>query len=138
MHFPPKNIELKPTNTRAFYSDPKKFLERAAEYFVNQNALDAPITVPGLCLYLGFASRSTLSAYGDRPGFEAVVAWVLLVIEDYYENKLQTVRNPNAYMFLLRTMGYDDKTAQRESEDDRSAGKIQTITVNVIPPADES
>lgn len=135
MHFPPKNIELKPTNTRAMYSDPQKFLDRAAEYFRTQIQIGAPLSLAGLCLFLGFASRTTLTAYGNRAGFEAVVAWCRLVIEDYYENQLQTTRNASAYTFLLRTMGYDDQIAR--SGDADQGKQITTINYNVIPPKND-
>ena len=63
-------------------------------------------TVTGLCLYLGFSSRSSLDDYEKRSDeFSYVVKRARLLIENSYELSATTFD-----MFALKNMGWKDKT----------------------------
>ncbi len=55
-----------------------------------------PITLTGLCLYLGFSSRQSLTDYAKRPGFSDSVKKARLIVEYAYELDLR-IQKPFAH-----------------------------------------
>jgi hypothetical protein len=68
-----------------------------------------PATVTGLCLFLGFASRSSLDDYEARQEFSDFIKRARMRVEHAYEMKLHGDKNTGA-IFALKNMGWKDKT----------------------------
>ncbi len=66
-------------------------------------------TITGLTLHLGFADKTTLYDYRDRPEFSHSIKWALTMIEKYHEEGLSE-NNVTGRIFALKNMGWRDKT----------------------------
>lgn len=64
-------------------------------------------TVTGLALHLGFADKTTLYEYRDRPEFSYSIKRALTMIEEYHERGL-TENNVTGRIFALKNMGWKD------------------------------
>lgn len=65
-------------------------------------------TVTGLALHLGFADKTTLYEYRDRPEFSYSVKRALTIIEQYHEEGL-CENNVTGRIFALKNFGWKDK-----------------------------
>lgn len=67
-----------------------------------------PVTITGLCLFLGFESRQSFYDYEKRTEFSYTIKKARLFVEHGYEKKLhgQHVAGP---IFALKNMGWKDK-----------------------------
>jgi hypothetical protein len=80
-------------------------LDKAVEeYFTDR---EKP-TVTGLALALGFADKTTLYEYRDRPEFSYPIKRALTMIEMYHEENLGS-NNVAGRIFALKNMGWKDK-----------------------------
>lgn len=110
------------------YEDPQELTKKIIEYFFSEqtdcgnyvfsNDLSECITmgmvikkptVNGLALFLGFADKSTLYEYRDRPEFSYPIKASLTLIEQYHEERLSE-NNVTGAIFALKNMGWKDKT----------------------------
>jgi len=66
-------------------------------------------SVTGLALYLGFADKTTLYEYRDRPEFSYPIKRALTMIERYHEEGLDG-NSVAGRIFALKNMGWKDKT----------------------------
>lgn len=66
-------------------------------------------SVTGLSLSLGFADKTTLYEYRDRPEFSYPIKTALTMIEQYHEEGLCD-NNVAGRIFALKNMGWKDKT----------------------------
>jgi hypothetical protein len=80
-------------------------------------------TVTGLALHLGFADKTTLYEYRDRPEFSYSIKRALTMIEQYHEEGLSG-NNVTGTIFALKNMGWKDK---QETEHSGEVG-IKQIT----------
>lgn len=71
-------------------------------------------SVTGLSLSLGFADKTTLYEYRDRPEFSYPIKTALTLIEQYHEERLSE-NNVTGAIFALKNMGWKDKTEQEHS-----------------------
>lgn len=78
--------------------------ETKETYIVNPS----PITITGLALYLGFASRQSLFDYEKHQEYSYIIKRARLAIESCYEEKL-TSKNPTGSIFALKNMGWYDR-----------------------------
>jgi hypothetical protein len=85
-----------------------------------------PITITGLCLYLGFESRQSFYDYEEKKEFSYIIKRARLVIESMYEEYLQS-KNPTGSIFALKNMSWTDK-----SEIDHNVNIPNLPTVNII------
>lgn len=67
-----------------------------------------PITITGLCLFLGFDSRQSLYDYEKRDEFSYIIKKIRLLVENRYEKALATKEVTGA-IFALKNMGWKDK-----------------------------
>lgn len=88
------------------------------------------ITITGLCMWLGFASRQSLHDYKKRPGFSYPVSKALLAIENSYEVTLRSISAPGS-IFALKNMGWKDKTENDTTL--RTEGPLFNV---IMPPGD--
>ena len=65
-------------------------------------------TISGLALHLGFADKTTLYEYRDRPEFSYPIKKSLLLIEKFLELKLEN-QSVAGIIFALKNMGWKDK-----------------------------
>lgn len=68
-----------------------------------------PITITGLCLYLGFESRQSFYDYEKNEVFSYIIKRARLVIESIYEENLQG-KTPTGSIFALKNMDWSDKS----------------------------
>jgi hypothetical protein len=85
-------------------------------------------SVNGLALHLGFADKSTLYEYRDRPEFSYPIKRALTMIEMYHEERLSE-NNVTGAIFALKNMGWRDKSEQ----DLKVQGGVQVIMERVGP-----
>jgi hypothetical protein len=85
-----------------------------------------PITITGLCLYLGFESRQSFYDYEEKKEFSYIIKRARLVIESMYEEYLQS-KNPTGSIFALKNMNWTDK-----SEIDHNVNIPHLPAINII------
>lgn len=89
------------------WENPDDLQEAVDKYFAE---VKKP-TVTGLALFLGFADKTTLYEYRDRPEFSYPIKASLTRIELYHEEGLSE-NNVAGRIFALKNMGWKDKTEQ--------------------------
>jgi len=93
---------------------PEEFERRVSVYFDECRQEQRPVTMAGMALALGLKKRQTIHEYGKRKGYEDIVAWAMLHIEDRYEQRLHT-NAPTGAIFALKNLGWTDKTEVEHS-----------------------
>lgn len=68
-----------------------------------------PVTITGLCLFLGFESRQSFYDYEKRSGFSYIIKRARMMVENHYESTAQFAKNPTFQIFALKNMGWSDK-----------------------------
>lgn len=84
-----------------------------------------PVTITGLCLYLGFESRQSFYDYEVKKEFTYIIKRARLVIESIYEENLQG-KTPTGSIFALKNMDWTDK-----SEIDHNVNIPSLPTINI-------
>lgn len=107
------------------YSDADSLRSAVDEYFRNPptrqmviagEAIEVPnITVTGLCISLGFASRQSFYDYEKREKFSYIIKRARLFIENDYESLLKQGQCTGA-IFALKNMGWSDKLDIEQQE----------------------
>ena len=92
------------------YDDPTVFGSKIVDYFKQKDEANKPISLPGLALHLGFASRQSLYDYEKKGGgFAYWIKRARLVIETAIAENEGNM-NDALRIFMLKNMGYTDKT----------------------------
>jgi hypothetical protein len=86
------------------YESVEELEQKCEEYFAQT---EKP-AVTGLALFLGFADKTTLYEYRDRPEFSYPIKKALTRIELYHEEGL-TENSVTGRIFALKNMGWSDK-----------------------------
>lgn len=73
-----------------------------------------PITITGICLYLGFESRQSFYDYEKNPKFSYTVKRARMMIENSYEQKLSN-QNVAGSIFALKNLGWEDRQKTEHS-----------------------
>lgn len=90
----------------AHFETPEQLHAKAMEYFEHCESNREKVTVTGLCLFLGFSSRSSLDDYEKRGDeFSYIIKRSRLAVENSYETSGQTID-----IFALKNMGWKDKS----------------------------
>lgn len=90
----------------AHFESPELLHAACIEYFEQCRTEKVKVTITGLCLHLGFASRSSLDDYEKRSDeFSYIIKRCRLAVENSYENNGQTID-----IFALKNMGWKDKS----------------------------
>ena len=113
------------------YSEPNIMRDKILDYFdscqskISEDGeileFSKPITITGLCLFLGFESRQSFYDYEDKKEFSYIVKRARLVIENGYEEGL-FFKTPTGSIFALKNMGWHDKS---EHELSGNVGKTE-------------
>lgn len=104
------------------YENPEDLEKKCEEYFVWCIDNKVNLTITGLGLFLGFSSRNTIDEYAQRKEFSSIIKRAKFVVENSYEQSLDTFKYGGA-VFALKNMGWKDQQEQTIN---------QTIT-NVTP-----
>jgi hypothetical protein len=108
----------------AYYETPEELAAACQDFFDWCILNSTKSTVTGLCLYIGFCSRSSLDVYEDKgEEFRYIIKRAKLAVENSYELSGQTID-----IFALKNMGWKDKT---ESEISGPNGQPFNITLNL-------
>lgn len=90
----------------AHYDTPEEFAAAVIDYFDYCKTHTEKTTITGLCLYLGFASRSTLDDYVKKDEeFSYIAKRAKLAVENGYEKSGGVID-----IFALKNMGWKDKS----------------------------
>lgn len=84
-------------------------LNKIIEYFDYVISEEKVLTITGLCLFAGFASRQSFYDYEKQSKFAYIVKRARLVIENHYEEQLFDKYSTGA-IFALKNMNWTDKT----------------------------
>lgn len=112
------------------YSDPEKLAEMCEDYFAQIELAGRNPTITGLTYFLGFADKTTLYDYRDRPEFSHPIKRAILRVEMGYEAGL-TEQSVAGRIFALKNMGWKDKTEHEQYGKD--GGPIEnTLQIKII------
>lgn len=90
----------------AYYDTPEEFAAAVIDYFDYCKTNATKTTITGLCLYLGFSSRTSLEDYiAKNEEFMYIGKRAKLAVENGYELSGQTID-----IFALKNMGWKDKS----------------------------
>lgn len=131
------------------YKSPKRMAEKIAEYLeyiqgekdkIKDEATEEeeevwirypePITITGLCLYLGFESRQSFYDYEEREEFSYLIKKARLLVENRYEKALGTKEVTGA-IFALKNMGWKDKVETGFTDGD--GNDINPVAIFQLP-----
>lgn len=90
------------------FNSPEDMIQSAETYFAECFLNKEPITITGLAMALGLASRQALINYEGRPEFNDTVKRLKLVCENFAERKIYG-NNPTGAIFALKNYGWQDK-----------------------------
>ena len=127
------------------YKSPEEFQEKIQEYFnsspsrkvTDKDGVERKvplITITGLALFLGFASRQSFYDYELKEEFAYTTKRARMFIEHEYEGQLQC-GNTVAAIFALKNMGWYDRT-QTELSGKDGGPLITTIERVIVKAAD--
>jgi hypothetical protein len=112
------------------------------EYPVGENTIDTPEgktkvskcarqpeppTIAGLALFLGFNSRQALEDYLIEGKFSSALKTGLLRIEAIFERKLHNPQSVSGAIFVLKTMGWNEKSPAQPADKTPKKLKIEVI-----------
>lgn len=93
----------------AVWTDPVEMWSAGKAYARECREKKIPLTLTGLALELGFASRQSLYDYAQKKEFKQVIDELKLECERYYEERLTNGGNPVGAIFALKNFGWNDK-----------------------------
>ncbi len=102
---------------------PEEFAMLCDEYFSDCKESGELITITGLAIHLGFASKQSIYDYQQKKnGFEFVASRARLMVEHSYELGLRG-QNPTGSIFGLKNFGWSDKQSIELSEKVKDTGE---------------
>ena len=78
-------------------------------YVAHSKEENEPLCITGLCLYLGFCSKSSLGDYGEREEFSASVKRARLLVENSYVKSTLNGGGAGPIFLLKASYNYVDK-----------------------------
>ena len=85
----------------------EQFEELVNAYVEKMQSESKPITITGLCLFMGFESRQSFYDMEKVPKFSYIVKKARLLVENQYEQNLSS-NSPTGAIFALKNMGWND------------------------------
>ena len=112
-------VEPNPEGRPPAYKSVKEMADKIDSYFKKPpmkkhqtkdgDFIDVPfLSITGLALHLGFASRQSFYDYEEKPEFAYTIKRARTLIENEYEFMLQKGNTAGA-IFALKNFGWDDK-----------------------------
>jgi len=100
------------------YKTPEQMDKVVDDYVATCQINDEPLTLTGLALHLGFASREALNYYTKFPEFVDSVKRARTLVEHQYEKNLSNRgTSPVGSIFALKNFGWKDKYEVDPSDD---------------------
>ena len=90
------------------YKTPEELSDKIDEYFKTEVTVETDITITGLVLFLGFASRQSFYDYEKKKGYEYIIKKSRSRIENSYEKSLRK-DGRSGDIFALKNFGWRDK-----------------------------
>ncbi len=113
------------------YSNPEELAVQCEAYFAECEEKGERPMITGLCLFLGFADKTTLYDYRDREEYSHPIKRAILRVEMAYEAGL-TEQSVAGRIFALKNMGWKDKTETELSGPGGGAIKVEGFNY-VVP-----
>lgn len=111
----------------AHYETAEELRDSVIAYFDYCKDSGEKVTITGLTLYLGFASRSSLDDYAKRNDeYSYIIKRAKLAVENKYEQSGETID-----IFALKNMGWKDKTEHGFTDND--GNDITPVQVFQLP-----
>lgn len=107
------------------YEDPQELEAKCEQYFLWCIENKVNLTITGLGLFLGFSSRNTIDEYSKRDEFSSIIKRAKFVVENSYEQQLDSFKYGGA-VFALKNMGWKDQV------DSNITQTITTVTPKVV------
>jgi len=112
-----------PAGQPPYYDSPEQLEAKVKEYFATEKQL----TITGLCLFCGFATRQSFYDYEKRPEYSYIVKMARTRIEHYYEKMSQrTDGQVTGPIFALKQFGWTDKTESTHTFTNRTRVTFDT------------
>lgn len=86
----------------------EEFEQLSTEYFLRCKEDNEPLTITGLALALGFASKQSIYDYSKDHKYQHVVGRAKLMVENGYERRLLSDGSPTGAIFGLKNFGWKD------------------------------
>ena len=99
---------------------PEELSERVEKYLADSKVDSLPLTLTGLAIALGFASRQSLYDYEKREGYKFIIQRAKLIVEHGYEMQVAKGRGDGGIIFTLKNMGWSDKQELAHTSPDGS------------------
>ena len=132
----------KPVGRPPLYSDPLVMEAKCDQYFdLYESGAEREgriPTVPGLCRFLGFASRFSFLDYEKKPEFTHTIKKARLRLEEDRAERLMSRDTPTAGVIfdLTNNHGWKNPQHMKHSQDeDGEPVKVHTITRTIVDPA---
>ena len=105
---------------------PEHFDQLVDQYVLDCFEEKEPVTITGMALYLGFASKQSFYDYGKRDGFSCSVKRASFLVEHAYETGLAKGAGAG-HIFALKNFNWTD----RQEISGPGGGPIETKTAVV-------
>lgn len=124
------------TGRPRLYTDPLELAAQCEAYFAECEERGERPMITGLCLFIGFADKTTLYDYRDRPEFSHPVKRAIMRVEMAYEKRLDSTAVTGS-IFALKNMGWTDKTQTELTGKDGEPLSPPVINIQVVPPKND-
>lgn len=119
--------EKKHPGQPAKYNSAEELKQRADEYFNQAIAKGWKITITGLALWLGFASRQSIYDYEKQGEYSYAIKNARMKVENAYESRLYD-SNAGGAIFALKNLGWrDDKNLNIGGQEDNPLNITVTV-----------
>lgn len=102
--------------------DPEVFDMLVDLYVLDCKENNRPLSIPGLCLALGFTGKTTFYQYGERDEFKASVERAKSLIEQQYVENVTVGKADRGNIFLLKAV---------YKYEDRNVVEVAPMTINI-------
>ena len=130
-----------PAGRPRIISSPDEMEQLVDAYFADCDASNRPYSVEGIALALGLSGREALDVYQDRTEFFDIVKRAKGRVRDNYVREGIAARNPAMHIFLLKNMGYSDRTDLALSTPNgplQTDSKIEIVIVSANSTSEKS
>jgi hypothetical protein len=125
----------------AHYETVEELIQACEAYFQQCHENGEDLTITGLALGLGFASRQSLYDYEKTEKFSYIIKRAKLLVEHGYELDLRS-DHPTGAIFALKNMGWRDKHVlehidETDDYDDKSEEELDELIAKLQARKDE-
>lgn len=114
------------------FVSPEILMEVCNSYFDRCDYHNAPYTLSGLCLTIGYSREALLSPWHE-PGIAEILIQARLIIEQQLEYRLLTEKKISGITFALKQLGWSDRSQDNLAVPAHSKEEL-TYTIEVVEP----